>query len=58
MFSSEDFGGHRDSVFDALRQGAYVVLNATLSRRPRASPGGRLDVEGFFARRRFTRSGD
>jgi len=50
VFSSEDFGGSRLGLFDALREGAYVVLNATLAAR--------LDPASVFARRRFTRSGE
>ncbi len=49
VFSSEDFGGSRERVFDALREGALVVLNATLSRW-HAGAGAN---PGVFARRRF-----
>lgn len=55
VFSADDYGGSSYRVFDALREGAMVVLNATLSRRfPAAvrSPG------GLFARPRFERRPD
>lgn len=48
VFSDEDYGGSRASLFDALRSGALVVLNATLSRR--------LGSPGVFAKRRFRES--
>lgn len=53
VFSSEDFGGSRDNLFESLRQGAYVVLNATLARHT-LNLGVRVGgIDVLFARRRF-----
>lgn len=54
VFSEDDFGGSAYAVFDTLRDGALVTLNATLAKRfPWMDAAG----GGLFAKARLTRRG-